>query len=146
MQQVKALEAEWWCRQPHDQLILNAEVKIWVWTADRCPSLPLNVSIGATIFSTSTRIFSCVSFKNIQETTNNHKPHFPPLTLSMSCVFISHSLIHGSKIISTVIFLSFRTDRPGQTMQTQIRLLLEEQSDQGLHCLKFPLHLLDALL
>ena len=31
-------------------------------------------------------------------------------------------------------------------MQTQIRLLLDEQSDQGLHCLRFPLHLLDTLL
>ena len=41
---------------------------------------------------------------------------------------------------------SFRTDRSGQTVQTQIRLLLEEQSDQGLHCLQFPLHLLDTLL
>ena len=29
---------------------------------------------------------------------------------------------------TTVIFLSFRTDRSGQTVQTQIRLLLEEQS------------------
>ena len=29
------------------------------------------------------------------------------------------------------------TDRPGQT---------EEQSDQGLHCLQFPVHHLDALL
>ena len=47
---------------------------------------------------------------------------------------------------NTTIFLSFRTDRSGQTVQTQIRLLLEEQSDQGLHCLQFPLHLLDALL
>ena len=28
----------------------------------------------------------------------------------------------------------------------QIRLLFEEQSDQGLHCLQFRLHLLDALL
>ena len=46
----------------------------------------------------------------------------------------------------TIIFLSFQTDRSGQTVQTQIRLLLEEQSDQGLHCLQFPLHLLDALL
>ena len=46
----------------------------------------------------------------------------------------------------TVLFLSFWTDRSGQTVQTQIRLLLEEQSDQGLHCLQFPLHLLDALL
>ena len=44
-----------------------------------------------------------------------------------------------------VIFLRFWTDRSGQTVQTQIRLL-EEQSDQGLHCLQFPLHLLDALL
>ena len=41
------------------------------------------------------------------------------------------------------MILSFRTDRPGQTVQTQIRLLLEEQSDQGLHCLPFHLHHLD---
>ena len=47
---------------------------------------------------------------------------------------------------TTIMFLSFRADRSGQTVQTQIRLLLEEQSDQGLHCLQFPLHLLDALL
>ena len=43
------------------------------------------------------------------------------------------------------MILSFQTDRPWQTVQTQIRLLLE-QSDQGLHCLQFWLHLLDALL
>ena len=47
---------------------------------------------------------------------------------------------------STVMILSFRTDMPGQTVQTQIRLLLEEQSDQGLHCLPFCLHRLDSLL
>ena len=41
----------------------------------------------------------------------------------------------------TVIILSFRTDMPGQTLQTQIRLLPEEQSDQGLHCLPFRLQL-----
>ena len=29
----------------------------------------------------------------------------------------------------TVIILNFWTDRPGQTVQTQIRLLLEEQSE-----------------
>ena len=45
---------------------------------------------------------------------------------------------------ATVMILSFRTDRPGQTVQTQIRLLLEEQSDQGLHCLPFHLHRLDS--
>ena len=43
----------------------------------------------------------------------------------------------------TVMILGFRTDRPGQTLQTQIR---EEQSDQGLHCLPFRLHGLDSLL
>ena len=48
--------------------------------------------------------------------------------------------------MSTVIILSFRTDRSGQTVQTQIKLLLEEQSDQGLHCLQFHLHILEVLL
>ena len=52
----------------------------------------------------------------------------------------------STRILSTVMLLSFWTDRSGQTVQTQIRLLLEEQSDQGLHCLQFPLHLSDALL
>ena len=44
------------------------------------------------------------------------------------------------------MILYFRTDVSGQTVQTQIRLLLEEQSDQGLHCLLFQLHLLEAFL
>ena len=44
---------------------------------------------------------------------------------------------------NTVMILSFRKDRFGQTVQTQIRLLLEEKSDQGLHCLLFHLHVFD---
>ena len=40
----------------------------------------------------------------------------------------------------TVTILNFRTDRSGQTVQNQIRLLLEEQSDLCLHCLLFHLH------
>ena len=52
------------------------------------------------------------------------------------------------------MILSFQTDRTGQTVQTQTRLLLQEQSDeglqqqsdQGLHCLQFRLHPLGALL
>ena len=48
-------------------------------------------------------------------------------------------------LLDTVMILSFRTDRYGQTVQTQIRLLLEEQSDQGLHCLLFHLHLFDEI-
>ena len=39
----------------------------------------------------------------------------------------------------TVMILSFRTGRPGQTV-------LEEQSDQGIHCLPFRLHFFDSLL
>ena len=48
--------------------------------------------------------------------------------------------------VVTVMILSFQTDMPGQTVQTQIRLLLEEQSVQGPHCLPFRLHRLDPLL
>ena len=44
------------------------------------------------------------------------------------------------------MILSFWTNMHRQTVQTQIRLLLEEQSDQGLHCLPFRLHRLDSLL
>ena len=43
----------------------------------------------------------------------------------------------GTDTEGTVKILSCRTDMPGQTVQTQIGLLLEEQSDQGLHCLPF---------
>ena len=46
----------------------------------------------------------------------------------------------------TVMTLSFWTDWSWQIVQTQIRLLLEEQSDQGFHYLQYCLHLLDALL
>ena len=45
----------------------------------------------------------------------------------------------------TVMTLSFQTDRSRQTVQTQIRLLLEEQSDQGLHCFLFHLRLFDKI-
>ena len=57
-----------------------------------------------------------------------------------------YPILKGIHNGNTVMILSFRTDRSGQTVQTQIKLLLEEQSDQGLHCLPFRLHLLDSLL
>ena len=41
----------------------------------------------------------------------------------------------------TAMILSFQTDWSEQTVQT-----LEEQSDQGLHCLPFRLYRLDSLL
>ena len=49
------------------------------------------------------------------------------------------------KLRITVIILNFRTDKSGQTVKTQIRLLLEGQSDQGLHCLLFHLHVFDQI-
>ena len=48
-------------------------------------------------------------------------------------------------VLYTVMILSFGTDMSKQTVQTQIRLLLEEQSDQGLHCLLFNLHHRDKI-
>ena len=59
--------------------------------------------------------------------------------------YIPMEVIKHLIVLSTVIFLSFRTDRSGQTVE-QSDQGLEEQSDLGLHCLQFPLHLLDALL
>ena len=44
------------------------------------------------------------------------------------------------------MILNFQTDRYRQTVQTQIRLLLEGQSDQVLHCLLFHLHVLTKYL
>ena len=55
--------------------------------------------------------------------------------------FLEISNKSETQIEYTVMIQSFRTDRSRQTVQTQIRLLLVEQSDQGLHCLLFHLHL-----
>ena len=40
--------------------------------------------------------------------------------------------------------LTFRKDRSEQTVKALFRLLLEEQSEQGLHCLLLHLQLLEA--
>ena len=49
-------------------------------------------------------------------------------------------------VISTVQILCIGTDRSQQTVQTKMRLLLKQQSDQGLRCLPPHQHLLDALM
>ena len=49
-------------------------------------------------------------------------------------------------IVHTVQILCIGTDRSQQAVQTKIRLLLKKQSDQGLRCLPFHQHLLDALM
>ena len=63
------------------------------------------------------------------------------LPVVLYCNFVSQEQSNST----TVMILIFQTDRSGQTEQTQIRLLLEEQSDQGLHCLLFHLHLFDEI-
>ena len=45
----------------------------------------------------------------------------------------------SQKLNPTVKILNVGTDRSEQTVRTLIRLLLQEQSDQGLHC--FPNHM-----
>ena len=72
------------------------------------------------------------------------------------CEKLSHFLDHVSHtelgLLSSVTSNKYRTilcigtDRSQQTVQTKIRLLLKKQSDQGLCCLPFHQHLLDALM
>ena len=67
------------------------------------------------------------------------------LSIIYDCLFTFLVYVLNSPTV-TVIILNIGTDRSEQTVQTQIRLLLMEQSDQGLLCLLFCLHLLNAVL
>ena len=62
------------------------------------------------------------------------------------CLYCTTCMPRTGVTKSTVIILNIGTDRSEQTVQTQIRLLLMEQSDQGLLCLVFCLHLLNTIL
>ena len=55
-------------------------------------------------------------------------------------------LIQYGKVNRNVPKFSDRQIWANSADPDQTAPLLEEQSDQGLHCLQFPLHLLDALL
>ena len=57
----------------------------------------------------------------------------------------SAGMLASSSNKATIMILNFRTDRSGQTVLTLNRLILEEQSDQGLHCLLFHLHVFDTI-
>ena len=58
---------------------------------------------------------------------------------------LCHVCFNDENDDDTITILYSWTVNPGQTVQTKIRLLLEEQSDQGLHCLQLGLYLLKAL-
>ena len=77
-----------------------------------------------------------MSFENVDGRTEDGR-RIPVYTISSP---MSRSEL---KKKTTVMILSFQTDRSGQTVQTKISLLLEEPSDQGLHCLLFHLHLFE---
>ena len=62
-----------------------------------------------------------------------------PFKINRTCCCFYHSKSF------TVMILSFGTNKTEQTVPTQIRLLLGEQSDQGLHCLLLHLHLIDEI-
>ena len=67
-------------------------------------------------------------------------------TLGLSAMTKLSQVLTAKTDQTTVMIPSFPTDRPLHTVQTQIRLLLEEQSDQGPHCLPIHLHLLNNFL
>ena len=85
-----------------------------------------------------------VIFQLFQRITGDYETlQYMYVEISMQIINLSYDVSEArneKKILFTIIILSFWTDRFGQTVQTQIRLLLEEQSDQGLHCLLFHLH------
>ena len=83
--------------------------------------------------------FHAVANKSDFADTADREGTFEPLTqkLLLSVLQIRRG---------TVKILCIGTDRSHQTVQTKIRLLLKKQSDQGLRCLPFNQHLLDALM
>ena len=52
-------------------------------------------------------------------------------------IFLSQNIMQNFKSVVYHTNLSIRTGRTAKTVKTLIRLLLEEQSDQGLLCLPF---------
>ena len=49
-------------------------------------------------------------------------------------IFLSRNIMHNFESVLYRKNPSIRTDRTDKTVKTLIRLLLKEQSDQGLHC------------
>ena len=78
------------------------------------------------------------------------KRHLEPLTEAGFqqdvTIYVYYEELRKNILRYTVIILNIGTDRSEQTVQTLIRLLLMEQSDQGLLCLLFCLHLLNTIL
>ena len=102
----------------------------------------VNRTIGPTLVFIGSSKSSCILFVMDNKTIGTVPPYVVKELKNYPDVF---EIINGADKVRTVIILNFRTDRSGQTVQTQISLLLEEQSDQGLHCLLFHLHLFSEI-
>ena len=68
------------------------------------------------------------------------------MSIDIHVLFKKQIVSYMELLGNTVQILCIGTDRSQQTVQTKIRLLLKKQSDQGLRCLPFHQHLLDALM
>ena len=86
----------------------------------------------------------CLPTGKTREMFNLHFVAKPDVPHANHCV--SQTEVLNSKLTFTVQILCIGTHRSQQTVQTKIRLLLKKQSDQGLRCLPFHQHLLDALM
>ena len=98
----------------------------------------------------------CLSFGRLSNSPKNYKKRRTRIGLPLVCPVVVQPVVafcygfglHSQQLCFqlTVLILNIGTDRSEQTVQTQIRLLLMEQSDQGLLCLLFCLHLLSTIL
>ena len=78
--------------------------------------------------------------------TGIKRPSLGSLFIMHQWNIVRHKKSQTNEKQTYLIILNIGTDRSEQTVQTQIRLLLMEQSDQGLLCLLFCLHLLNTIL
>ena len=99
-------------------------------------ALPFSQTFVRNVKSFIIKFMSYSCFFNMK-----HLCYYFVLCFVLEGYLIKHGMGKGFYICITVMALSFWTDRSGQTVQTNIRRLLEEQFDQGLHCLLFHLHL-----
>ena len=69
----------------------------------------------------------------LREQSDQGPNHCHPVPHHLGDIFLHDANL--SFRILTVMILNFQTHKLKKTVQTQIRLLLEAQSDQGIHCL-----------
>ena len=79
---------------------------------------------------------SVVSLKQLLQNSKNTANIFLTFRNHVQ-IFLSPNIMHNFQSVVYRKNLSIRTGRTDKKVKTLIRLLLEEQSDHGLHCLSF---------